>query len=388
MRKIDGLFDKVTDPRMLMLGYEQTQDGDRKRRPTAITFRLMRFHRLEQIRSSLTNGTYRPGRYVTFEVREPKKRAVSAPMLPDKIVQYGVHLLLEAVYHDVFIPTSFACRGGERKPSVEKVITDLGLHDLHTRPYGDYGQHVAYKKLQSYLREVPDGWVAWVDCKKFFYTVDRDLVKKLLRKRIADERFLRLCDTIIDSSPTGERGLPLGNSTSQNFANILLNELDQYVVRFLKAKRYMRYQDDIFAVFATKQEAKEYLDKVRACLVERLHLSPNPTKTKISPVKNGITALGFKIKATHAKLKKQTTQRETRKLNPMFKTLAALPSDRREDYRDEKIRPVIGSFLGMLRWCNGYGYAKKKFGHLNYVKIEDKRYFYGRKFRPRKENRC
>lgn len=370
---------------MLLLGYEQTQINDRKERPVAVEYKLMRFHRLEQLRRSLIDKTYRPGAYVTFEVREPKRRLVSAPMLPDKIVQYGAHVLLEASFHDVFLPTSFACRGGQRKASTEKVLTELGVHRIHRRPYRHYGQHAASKHLQAMMLEVPKGWVAWIDCKDFFYSVDREMLKRLIRKRIGDERFLWLLDTIIDSSPTGERGLPLGNATSQNFANTILNELDQYSVRFLHVKRYMRYNDDVFATFASREEAKEFLRLARAFLRDRLHLTPHPRKSKISPVANGITALGFKTWPTHSFVKDQTLRRANHKLKMMFRVMAKLPAREIRPYRDKKVVPVIGSELGMLRWSNGYGYARKKFGHLNYIRIEDKRYYYGRKPRPRKE---
>lgn len=387
MKKLDGLFDIVVDKRMLMVGYEQTQSGPRKQRPSAIAFKLVRFSRLKRLHESLRAQTYRPSEYVCFKVYEPKVRDVAAPATVDKVIQYSAHIVLEAAFHDVMIPTAYACRAsGDRKRKYEEVFTACGVHALHKRPYGLYGQHEAATWLRDTMREMPGGWMVTIDCRKFFYSIDRELLKKLLRKRVADERFLWLLDTIIDSSPTGARGIPLGSATSQNFANIYLNELDQYSVRFLKVRKFMRYQDDIFAAFPTREGAKGFLGLAKAFLAERLHLQINESKTKISPVKNGVTGLGYVIKPTHTLLKDQITQRFKRKKKRMMARLAALPQARRARYRDEALRPVFGSFLGVLRWCNGYHLARKLLGGLNYVKVEDKNHRYGHP-RPRKERR-
>lgn len=386
MRKLDGLFDIAVDKRMLAVGYEQTQVGSRKHRPSAIAFKLVRFARLNRLRLSIEGLTYSPSRYICFKVHEPKVRDVAAPATPDKVIQYSAHIVLEAAYHDLMIPTAFACRAsGDRKRKYEKVFEACGVHKLHSRPYGLYGQHEAFQYLQDIIKSLPDGWLVKIDCKHFFYNIDREILKCLLRKRIADKRFLWLLDTVIDSSPTGERGIPLGSATSQNFANIYLNELDQYTVRYLKVKKYMRYQDDTFAGFPTREEARVFLEKATRFLTERLHLPINEAKTKISPARNGLTGLGYVIRPTHALLKDQIIKRFKKKRKRMMARLAALPQRRRARYRDEALRPVIGSFLGVLRWCNGYHLAKRLFGDLRYIKVEDKNHLYGH--RPRKEKR-
>ena len=137
-----------------------------------------------------------------------------------------------------------------------------------------------------------DAWILKMDVSKFFYSINRDILKQILRKKINDEKFLRLLDMIIDSSPEGEKGIPLGNVTSQDFANIYLNELDQYAKRFLGLKYYVRYMDDIIVVLPTKEEAQRAKESLTAFLNERLDLQTNE-KTKIFPVDQGVNAYGF-----------------------------------------------------------------------------------------------
>jgi len=148
--------------------------------------------------------------------------------------------------------------------------------------------------------------------RNFFYTIDRETLKRILTRQIRCEHTKWLLFKIIDSSP-GSTGLPLGNLTSQLFANILLNEIDQFVKHDLKEKYYLRYADDSYLI----AKNKEHANQLREYMIEAysvIGLTLNPRKTVIYPARKGITGLGFNITTKHIRLKTKTRKSIQRKL--------------------------------------------------------------------------
>ena len=214
-----------------------------------------------------------------------------------------------------------------------------------------------------------------IDARKFFYSIDRDLLKKILAKRFKKLkkkrpdmygdllRFYRLLCKVIDSSPEGERGIPLGNVSSQDFANIYLNELDQFCVRFLGAKLYTRYMDDIVIIAPSKEIAQERLAKIKEFLRVRLHLDTNK-KTKVFYMRQGVNAYGFKIKATHLMLRTESKRREKRRIKAMVRKL------REGKITRAAVVQAVNSWLGFARWASAYNLAKKIFAPYRFIKTE------------------
>ncbi len=168
---------------------------------------------------------------------------------------------------------------------------------------------------------------------------------------------------MIDSSPEGETGIPLGNVTSQDFANIYLNELDQFCIRFLGVKLYTRYMDDIVIIAPNKEIAREWLAKIKVFLKERLHLDTND-KTKIFYVRQGVNAYGFKIKATHLLLRTESKRREKRRIKAMIAKL------KEGKITQKEIVQAVNSWLGYARWACAYNLAKKIFAPYRFIKPE------------------
>lgn len=338
------VYDRVYDYKNLKISYKQTQKGSRKFRKEAIIFDMLNEQNLTHLWRSLKDETYEVGDYIQFKVYEPKERLISAPRIRDKVVQFSCHMVLRDIYSNVFISTSYACLDGK-------------------------GAHRAVDKVQHNLRFVKwkygSGFVLKMDVRKFFYSIDRDILKRLLRKKIADERFLRLLDKIIDSSPEGDKGLPLGNVTSQDFANIYLNEVDQYAVRFLGVKEYVRYMDDIIVVLPTLEKAREIRDKITAFLNERLNLETNE-KTKIFPIAQGVNAYGYKIYATHRQLRESSKRRMKRRIKKMDEKYKA------GDITLNKVVLGVNSWLGHARHSNSYNLARRIFKKYDYISVEHK----------------
>jgi len=348
-----NLYDKIIDYSNLEASYKNTKKGCRKYRKDTILFDMCRERNLVQLWRELKHKRYKMGSYIRFKVYEPKERMVSAPRIKDKIVQFAAHNILQEVYMPVFINTSYACLEGR-------------------------GTHKAVENVQHNMRlckwKYGDGWVLKMDVRKFFYSINRDILKKLLRKKIKDNDMLWLLDKIIDSSPEGEKGIPLGNVTSQDFANIYLNEVDQFAKRYLGIKWYTRYMDDIIIVARTKEEAQEYLEKIKWFLNEKLDLETNK-KTKIFPIAQGVNAYGYKIWTTHKLLRNQSKRAMKRRIKAMDRKL-------KDKSIDEKaVLQAVNSWLGHARHSNSFNLCKKIFKKYPYVKIEKEGEYFGRIFR-------
>lgn len=343
VKKYDDLYEKIIDFRNLQYAYKQVLKGERKFRKDAILFAVMEDVNLVRLWDDLRTGRYRVGEYIRFKVYEPKERWISAPRVRDKIVQFATHNIIKDVYANVFISDSYAC--------------------LEER-----GTHRAVDTVQKYMRiaerEFGDSWIVKFDVSKFFYSIDRDILKGILRKKIACKKTLWLLDLIIDSSPEGAVGIPLGNVTSQDFANIYLNELDQFVKRFLKVRYYVRYMDDSIAIVDGRENAKSILNEMKRFLENRLNLVANPKKSQIFPLKQGVNAYGYKIWTTHRLVRNESKKAMKRRIKAMDRKLKSGEIELRD------VQQAVNSWLGHARHSNSFNLAKKIFAKYPYIEIE------------------
>lgn len=345
-----NLFEKAIDYNNLKESYKRTQFGKRKYKKEAILFDMARERNLVKLWRELKNETYTPSDYIEFKVYEPKERIINAPKIRDKIVQFSVHTVLQDVYYSKFINSSYACLEGR-------------------------GTHRAVNKVQHNIRHCKwkngGGWILKMDVAKFFYSINRDILKRIIRKKIKDKKFLVLLDKIIDSSPEGEKGIPLGNVTSQDFANIYLNEVDQYAKRYLGLKYYVRYMDDIIIVVPTKEEAQDARDKIIKFLDEKLDLKTN-NKTKIFPIEQGVNAYGFKIFTTHKLVRNSAKSAMKRRIKAMDRKVQS------GEISEKYVQNCVSSWLGHARHSNSYNLSKKIFNKYKYIKIENDKYKFGK----------
>ena len=335
------LYSKIYDFDNLLEAYKNTQKGNRKYKNESLVFRPFYLSNLKQIQEELRLGTYIPSDYISFYVHEPKERLIHAPTLRDKIVQFSTHKVLQDIYEPVFYKHSYACLLGR-------------------------GQHRAAKRVQRNLHINPNRWIIKIDVKKFFYSINRDILKKVLRKKIRCLILLNHLDKIIDSSPCGDKGIPLGNVTSQDFANILLNEVDQYITRYLGIRYYVRFMDDLILVVNSKKEAQENLVKIKNFLYSRLDLETN-NKTKIFPVKQGVNAYGYKIYKNHMKLRDSSKNKMKRKIRKMDQKLE------NSEITLKEVQQSVSSWIGHAKHANSYGliiHIFKDYPYLETITIE------------------
>jgi hypothetical protein len=235
--------------------------------------------------------------------------------------------------------------------------------------------------MRKCVWENGDAWIIKIDIRKYFYTIDREILKNTYRKQIPDyeAEYLDLLDDMVNNSPEPDnRGIPLGNVTSQDFANIIGNEIDQFCKRYLGLKYYVRFMDDIIIVVPTLEEAREKLKQITEFVNERLNLELNE-KTKIFPYKQGVKALGYVIKTTHISLQKRTIQGMKRRMKELDRQYKA------GEKTEQQVQNAVGSWLGHARFADAYNLCKKIFEPYPYIKFEDPKQKFGRKIYRKKK---
>lgn len=262
-------FEEICTFEVLYRAYLDARRGKRKKVSTA-QYEANVLILTERLAYIFITDTYTPSKFEIFFVYEPKKRLVQAPAFVDKVVQHAIvdNILYEAITRS-FIPANCASQ------------IDKGMH---------YGLDRLKLDMVDYWRKnkTVDGWVLKCDVRHFFASIDHDLLKQKLRKKVVDDRLFRLMCAYIDAS---ENGLPLGYQTSQLLALMFLDEFDHFVKERLRIKYYTRYMDDFYLIHPDKEylrfcqkEIEKYLSGLRLELNEKTH---------IFPLKHGIDFLGF-----------------------------------------------------------------------------------------------
>lgn len=252
------------------------------------------------LHNDLTSGTYKHGTYEEFNISDPKPRIVHKATVRDRLLHHAVYRILYPFFDETFIADSFSCRV-------------------------DRGTHRAMKRFKTFAGIVSKNntktcWILRGDIKKFFASVDQNVLLQILDSRISDKRIVALLKEIIGSFSSIARsdraiGLPLGNLTSQLLSNVYLNEFDQFVKHKLKVKYYIRYADD-FVIFS---EDKVYLEslipKFQEFLCGRLSLTLHPNKVFIKTLAQGMDFLGWVHFFDHRVLRTSKKKRMFEKLN-------------------------------------------------------------------------
>lgn len=284
MKTHKNLFGRICELENLYKAYLKARKG-KNDMAEVIRFTYYLEQDLIELQSQLIDGTYNMGKYRNFKVYEPKERLISALPFRDRVVHHAIHNLIEPIFDKIFICDTYACRKGK-------------------------GTHKGIKKLQGFLKKQKNRYALKCDISKYFQSVDHDILKSIIRRKISDGKLLELLDKIIDSVP---RGIPIGNLTSQLFANICLNEMDYFIKHELRVKCYIRYMDDFIILHESKQE----LHKIKAGIkffLGKQNLLLHPKKAVVFPVTLGIDFLGYEVFGSHRLARKSTIKRFLRRI--------------------------------------------------------------------------
>lgn len=268
---------------------------------------------LQQLQQTLISGLYRTSRYTTFKVYEPKERVVfRLPYYPDRIVHHAIMNILEPIFVSSFTADTFSCIKGR-------------------------GIHAAAKSVRKGLRDVPGTkYCLKLDIKKFYPSIDHDVLKRLLRKKFKDQQLLQLLDEIIDSAP----GLPIGNYLSQYFANFFLSGLDHWIKEVKGVRYYFRYADDLVILASDKQSLHLLLNDIRQYL-SKLKLEVKGNHQVFPVADRGLDFVGYRFFHDYTFLRKSIKKNFARAVA------------RRKNISS------LASYIGWAKHCNSKNLLKK-----------------------------
>ena len=324
------LLEAMGDYGNVQKAYNKARKCKRHRKDVLI-FTKDKEENLDKVREDILNLAYEPSEYHYFKVYEPKERQIMALPFYDRVVQHAINNVLEPIFDKRFISQSYACRKGK-------------------------GMHAASDTLKEWLYEWnkyhPDQplYAIKADIHHYFQSIDHAILKTEIRKVIKDAGVLALLDRIIDHNgnmPDGV-GIPVGNLTSQLFANIYLDALDQFIKHELGVEAHIRYMDDFVILSPDKEQLRSWLAQIEQFLREELKLEFNP-KTTILAAKNGIDFVGYKHRATHRKVRKDSIKRIKR-------TIKKCESGK---ITKEQLQKSIQSWTGHAGHADSYNLRKK-----------------------------
>jgi len=387
MKPLMNLYEEIVSLRNLFQAAKATLARGRRFYGEGSVFKFNLEREVFKLHEQLVNGKYRHSRYQIFEIRDPKPRTIAAAKFRDRVLHHAVHDVIEPRVDRIFIHDSYACRK-------------------------EKGTQKAVNRAQSFLRA--NEYTVHLDVKSYFQNINHDILKSFLRRILDDTRTIELLEMIIDSTrylalngydnagirrisdvtreddqlylfeddftpeksggcalPWGiigrddqsesnysVKGLPLGNLTSQFFANLYLNELDQYVKHQLKARYYLRYMDDMVVFDNSKDSLREREQAIRVFAADKLRLELHPSGGP-SPTRKGLSFLGFRIFPEYRKLRDVSINRFVQRMNKYTDQYFSLSHRRSEQFEFlQKIMQSTQSFNAHA--LNGNTYKIRK----------------------------
>ena len=346
-KKIRNCFYKELTFSKMLLAHKRARKNKAYKREV-ILFEMNLENNIINLMNNIKTGKYRLGEYRTFKIYEPKERTIKALPYVDRVVhQWYVEEFIKPYIVPKFVSTSFACL-------VEK------------------GTHKAVEQVEKYMRiykrNSKNFWVLKCDISKYFYSINPHILYRILQKYIADKKMLEFTKLLIfdHRGMVGDLGIPIGNYTSQFFANIYLNELDHFVKRTLKVKYYVRYMDDFILLLPSKKDCIEIKRKIEEFLATNLQLSLN-NKSRYYPYTMGVNFCGYRIFATHRLLRLNSKKKIKSNVKHWNKLYAQNKLDIHTTMQS------LASWVGHSSHCNSYKLQKKIFNSCDFL-VSDKFY--------------
>jgi retron-type reverse transcriptase len=270
MKRHGQLFEQFCSFENLLAASQTTQRAKRYAAST-VRFNFQLEQNLLQLRQGLLSGSYRCGAYTHFYIYEPKKRFISAAPYGDRVVHHALCNVIGPIFERTFV------------------------YDLYSNRV-DKGTHRAVDRYQQFCRL--HKYALKCDIRNYFASVDQSILFGLIERKIKDQRLLVVIKQIIESfekdPAAAGKGMPLGNLTSQLFANLYLNPLDHFITETLGCHHYIRYTDDFVVFGDSKKDLNDKKSRIEAFLSD-YQLTLNPNKSRVHRVEDGVVFLGYRI---------------------------------------------------------------------------------------------
>lgn len=319
------MFKKITSLENLFLAWHEFKP-DKIAKEDVSRFAIDVEEHLFALHASLTAGTWRHGHYSAFYVRDPKLRHIHKASVSDRVLHHAIVRVVEPVFDKSFIFDSYSSRKTK------------GAHKA-----GERFREFTWKLSRNNTKTV---WILKCDIRKFFDSVDHAILLKLLKKKIIDEKAVQLLWTVINSfSVIPNKGIPIGNLTSQLFSNIYLNSFDHFVKRELHVKEYIRYADDFVMLSRDRAYLERLVPAIKDWLERHLELTLHPRKVFITKWHRGVDFLGFVHFPYYAIMRTKTKQRVIRKTRQAYQKL------QEGKISAYNFAQTLASYRGRLKHC-------------------------------------
>jgi retron-type reverse transcriptase len=338
MKIYKELFWLIISPQALFKAWEIFK-SDKRSKPDVVEFEVNLEQNIFELYRNLKNGTYKHGPYKGFWIHDPKVRRIHKATVRDRVLHHAIFRALNPIFEPTFIPNSFSCRVGKgTHKGVEKVTEMIRTESRNnTRPC----------------------YALKCDVRKFFNSIDHTVLLEILGQRIKDEKVMSLMSEVVGSFDAvrtnlfDRKGVPIGNLTSQIFANVYMNEFDQFVKQELKVKHYARYTDDFILISSDKAHLEKLLPPMQDFLRTRLYLELHPKKVTLTTHHRGIDFLGYVILPEHIKMRSKTKKRIPSKLR-----------ERVELYKNGVIselslKSTMQSYMGVISHADAYEFGEE-----------------------------
>jgi len=346
MKTYNNLYQKIISVDNLTKAFEKARKG-KTRKSYVLEFEANLKENLLKLHEELRNGTYGPEPLKTFILRDPKTRRISKSAFRDRIVHHAIVNIIEPIFNKIFIYDSCANRKGKGSLFALKRFNEF------KRKVSENGKLASSRFNENFV----EGYCLKADIKHYFDNVNHEILLEILRKKTNDKSAIDLIRIILqnfDSSVKG-KGMPLGNLTSQFFANVYLNELDYFVKHGLKAKYYIRYVDDFVLLHKSKEQLEEWKEEIDKVLREKLRLELHPDKSKIIPLSKGIDFVGFRNFYHFRLLRKRNIRSIEQKVELFI-----------QGFIDEDgINESLQGWRAYAKWADSYGLYKNIKMELN-----------------------
>ncbi|MFA5174461.1 MAG: reverse transcriptase domain-containing protein [Candidatus Pacearchaeota archaeon] len=324
MKTYKNLYSEIYNKKDLILAWRKARKGKTKK-DYVIKFEKNFRENILKLHEELKNKTYFPKPLKTFILRDPKTRKISKSIFRDRIVHHSIINIIEPIFEKIFIHDSCANRIGK-------------------------GTLFALKRLDLFKRKVSFNGTKKVYClkadiKHYFQEVNHEVLISILQRKIEDEKLMNLIRKILINRKVEEGvGMPLGNLTSQFFANVYLNELDYFIKPKLKAKYYIRYVDDFVILHKSKEQLEIWKKEIDEFLKEKLKIELHPDKSRIIGLSRGIDFVGFRNFYYFRLLRKRNIKNFINKIDEF----------KRNEISKEKLIESFQGWNAYAKWANSF----------------------------------
>ena len=320
MKRIGNLYEKICEIDNLYLAYNKASQGKEKSYGVRL-FEKNLNNNINELQKELISETYVTSEYSVFMIHDPKERLVYRLPFRDRIVHHAIMNILEPIWISVFISNTYSC------------IKKRGIHAV-------------LRDLKRDLKNVSDTqYCLKFDIRKFYPSINHDILKVIIRKKIKDVKLLKLLDEIIDSAP----GVPIGNYLSQFFANLYLTYFDHCIKEEKQVKYYYRYADDIVILAQNKPYLQDLYLEIDRYMKDNLKLQIKGNYQVFPIEKRGIDFVGYVFYHTHIRMRKSIKKRFCRKAAKLNK----------KDISILDYKKAIAPHIGWAKHCNSNNLLKK-----------------------------